>query len=50
MRGFFEVGDSTIALTTLTHGREITDKNWDEAIGKAASHKLSLSLKMEIIA
>ena len=45
----FELGDLPIALKTLTQGIEITDKNWAEALGKAASHNLSLSLKIEII-
>ena len=46
----FELGDSPIALKTLTHGIEINDNNWAEFLGRAASHNLSLSLKIEIIA
>ena len=46
----FELGDSSIALKTLTQGIEITDKNWAEFLGRAASHNLPLSLKIEIIA
>ena len=43
------LGDSSVALKTLTHGLEISEKDWAEGLRKAASHKLSLSLKIEII-
>jgi len=46
----FELEGSSIVLKTITYDQAMTEANWDEALGKAASYRVCLDLKLEIIA